>query len=87
VGVADKDPIIEFETAEEVAAHLAMWMRHAEMAIERLAADTGKAQARTFGVQDGTGRIRLRVHLTCEPREFAKRTLEGDWAPISGSVE
>ena len=69
------------EAEKEIAAHLALWIRSAETAIERLAAETGKAQIQSFGIRDDAGRTLLRIHFTCEPREFAKRTIEGAWAP------
>ena len=66
--------------AAEVAVQVSNWIREAETAIERLAAESGKPQTQDFGFRDETGRVLLEVHLSCEPRQFAKRRLGGEWA-------
>ena len=70
------------DTTRQIAEHMVRWIRTEEVAIERLAAETGKLQHRTIGMQDDSGRILLRIHFTCEPRQFATKTYEGPWAPF-----
>jgi hypothetical protein len=63
----------------ELAVRMAGWILNAQTEIERLAAETGKRQERSFGLEaEETGQVLLRVHMTCEPGQFAERTLEGE---------
>jgi hypothetical protein len=77
----DDVPVKRVDSAEAFIAYTLSWIEENEADLERLAAETGKTQERTIGIRDDThGRTLLQVRLTCEPREFAKRTVEGELA-------
>ena len=71
------------ESSQELAAALARWITDAEVAIERLAAETGERQEQSWGMEDDADQVFLRVHLACEPRQFATRTIEGELASVA----
>jgi hypothetical protein len=62
-------------------ARLVGWIRETEAALERLAAESGKRQEKIIGVDDpNDGNNLLRVHLTCDPRQFAEMEITGLFA-------
>jgi hypothetical protein len=72
------------EDAQELADTIGRWIEDAQSGIERLAAETGKRQERMIGMEDAeTDRVLLRVHLACEPGQFASRTMEGELAEVA----
>jgi hypothetical protein len=72
----DASPVYA-ETEEEVNALLNRWLTEEETRIEREAAETGKPVNRDMAMADDeTGKVHVRLRLTCEPGQFAKRTLE-----------
>jgi hypothetical protein len=81
-----EDDVPRINLEQQMVADTARWIREAESDIERLAAESGKAQKRTIGIQDNSERILLQVHLTCEPRQFAKKELASLWASIFKSL-
>ena len=76
----------EENSANEAIEYMLSWLRKAGIEIVTLASETGKAQERTIGMHDDTGRTLLQVHFTCEPRQFAKKTFSGLWAPVFESL-
>jgi hypothetical protein len=80
----DDVPASSFDTAEELAGMVAHWIRDAECGLERLAAETGKPQRRTFGMEEqDTENVLLLVHLACEPGRFATRSMDGELAEFA----
>ena len=68
---------------EDVVKFIWQWLRENETELERLAAETGKAQERTIGIEvDPQKTVLLEVDITCEPRQFAKRVVRGKWAKL-----
>jgi hypothetical protein len=69
---------------QELADTIAGWIIDAQLSIERLAAETGKRQEQTLAMEDdATDHAFLRIHFVCEPRQFATRTIEGEFADVA----
>jgi hypothetical protein len=84
--MSDDVPTLFAETPQQVIQHTAAWILDMQTQLERLAAATGKAQSTDLGMRGEDGRVLLRIQLTCEPRQFAKRTIEGEWAALFKSL-
>jgi len=67
---------------QQMIDYIVLSIKTAEANIEQLAGETGKRQEKTMGMRDDSGREMLKVQLTCEPRQFAKKEITGIWAPI-----
>jgi hypothetical protein len=80
---SDDIPEIVVDNVGQAFAHLWKWIRVKESEVERLAGESGQRQERTIGVvmQPGKGHV-LRIHITCEPRQFAKSTTTGKWSKL-----
>jgi hypothetical protein len=72
------------DSADEMLAYTVRWIRSSEAEIEQLAAATGKRQEKTIGIHadGGGGQDLLTVHITCEPRQLAKREVTGLFAEL-----
>jgi hypothetical protein len=71
---------LQADNEREIIDYIVQWIRGTESEIERLAAETGKSQVKTVGMNADGGADLLRVNLTCEPRQFAKREITGPFA-------
>jgi len=81
--MSDDVPHVTIENSEDVVKHILEWIRANETEVKRLAAETGKFQKRTIGIaSDPDQTTLLQVHIICEPRQFAKRTLDGEWSKL-----
>ena len=71
------------DNSQELADAIARRIIDVQLAIERLAAETGRRQEQTLAMEDDSRHSLLRVHFVCEPRQFATRTIEGELADVA----
>jgi len=68
---------------DDIIRFIRHWIRENEPELEKLAAETGKYQKRTIAIANDAEQTRLlEIHITCEPRQFAKHSVEGEWAKM-----
>jgi hypothetical protein len=81
--MSDDGPPVVIDNPEDAVKFIAQWIRENETELEQLAAETGKRQERTVGMANRANQaMLLQIRITCEPRQFAKHSFEGDWAKL-----
>jgi len=74
---------ILIDKPDDIIRFITHWIRENEPELEKLAAETGKYQKRTIAIANDAEQTRLlEIHITCEPRQFAKHSVEGEWAKM-----